>query len=160
MSKSSRVAEIFLFFGACATEGVSVFSGVIEKFLVGVSSCSWFPTPCGGFSKLSPDRLRSRLSLTACELSKLIHKLLFFKLEKRDGPGCVLSGLNLGLGSAVGVHSGNGLMGDSGDFRSPQRSAKLSYSFKIPSWFLEKGTYLQSFLLIIFLVSTGKFDIS
>ena len=134
MSKSSRIAEIFLFFGALTTEGVSVFSGVFEISLVGVTSCPWCPVPCGGVSKLSPDRLRSRLSLTVCELSKLIHKLLFFKLETRDGLGCVLSGLYVGLGSAE-VHSGDGLMGDSGDFGSPQRSAKLSHSRKTPSWF-------------------------
>ena len=136
LSKSSCIAKIFFFFGALTTEGVSVFSGVFEKLLLGVSSCSWFPAPYRGDSKLSPDRLRSSLSLRVCELSKLIHKLLFFNLEKRDGLVCVLSGLNLGLESAAGVHSGDGrLMGDFGDFGSPQRSAKLSHSCKTPSWF-------------------------
>ena len=112
LSKSFRIAEIFLFFGALPTEGVSVFSGNLENILVGVTSCPWFQVSCGGVSKLSPDRLRSRVSLTFCELSNLIHKLLFFKLGRRDGLGCVLSGLNLGLGSAlVEVQIGDGLMG-------------------------------------------------
>ena len=61
---------------------------------------------------MSPDRLRSRLSITVCELSKLIHKLLFLILEKKDGRGCVLSGLDVGLWFSVGVQIGDGLMGD------------------------------------------------
>ena len=112
-----------------------MFTGVLEKFLVGVTSCPWFPASCGGVSKSSPDRLRSRVSLTFCELSKLIHKLLFFKLEKIEGLSCVLSGLNVGLWSAVGVQNGDGLMGDSEDLGSHQRSAKLTHSCKTPSWF-------------------------
>ena len=120
LSRSSRIDEIFLFFGALITKGFSMFSGVFEKFLVGVSSCSWYPLLCGGVSKLLPDRLRHSLSITVCELPKLIHKLLFLKLEKRDGFGCVLSGLNVGLESAVGVQTGDGFMAQCGNFGSPK----------------------------------------
>ena len=92
-----------------------MFSGVLRNFWSQYLPTLGFRRPVE-VSKLSPDRLHSGLSLTVYELSKLIHKLLFFKLEKRDGLSCVLSGLNVVLGSAVGVHCGDGLMGDSGDF--------------------------------------------
>ena len=135
LSRSSRIDEIFLFFGALITKGFSMFSGVFVKFLVGVSSCFWYPLLCGGVSKLLLDRLRRRLSIAVCEQPTLINKLLFFKLEKRDGFVCVLSGLNVGLESAVEVQTGGGFMAQCGDFGSPQRSARLSNSCKTPRWF-------------------------
>ena len=111
-----------------------MFSGVMEKFLVGVSSCSSIPLLVVGVSKLSPERFFNR-SFVSAGLSKFIHKLLLFRIEKSEGLCSEHFGLSVGLVSAVGVLNGDGFVGDSGDFGSPQRSARLSHACKTPSWF-------------------------